>query len=184
MGIDNRLLATDASGPRQREAEAGGEDDVVPELPRGREGGVAIAEGGLPVEDFPDSGAEAGIGGELDLAELIEVGIDIGLLGEQASGADFASVDFAEVEGGEAVCGAWGVGFVGPDESSEDIESLLGRLAGVPSETAADDGAQIEILKGVGGEISGAEGEEFWIEVVVVAQAAGGGVGAGGGDGV
>lgn len=50
----------------------------------------------------------------------------------------------------------------------------------MPAKSAADDEAEIEILKRIGGEITGAKDKEPVVEVVVVVVSAARGIGAGG----
>jgi len=181
-------------------AQAGGQDDVVIEGSWRRERGVVVAYGRHPAEHFGELGAEAGVDGELILAQRIQVGIDGGLLGQDARRTELAHILLAEVESGKAIglggreylkrwrrgiCGVEGcIVLMGPDQASEHVEGLLGGLAGVPAETPTCDGAEIEVLKRVSQEIAAHKNERSRIQIVVVTHAAACGVGAGGGHSV
>ena len=115
------------------------------------------------------------------MAGVLEIGEDVGLFGEDCVLAEFFGELLAEIEGGETIgfrrsrrgdavdCT---VTFMSPDDAAEDVELAVRFGDGVPAKSSAGDCAQIEILQGVAGEVSGAEGKELWIEVMVVAHAA------------
>ena len=77
-----------------------------------------------------------------------------------------------------------GVVLVGPDQAAHHVEGLLGVLLACQPKPPPMMEREIQVLQGIGGEIAGDECEEPGIDVVVVANAAAGSVGAGGGNGI
>lgn len=161
------------------EPQSSGEDEVVVFRAGGWIGDVDVANGRLPAQEGFDLGAEASVERGSILAGVGQVGKDVGLLGEDAVGSQLLRELLAKVERGETIGFSrgeyvrwrWrGVGrieravvFMRPNEAAEDIELLFGPGDRMPAEAAAEDRAQIEELKRVGGEVRGAEGEELRI---------------------
>src|SRR5580692_5944866 len=177
------------------QAHARGKNQVICFEPRERIADVAVAIGHLPTEPVLQLGGNRGVELEAVIASVRDVWVDAELFGDGGPAVELGVKRFPENDFASLACnGRLGRLSSGSRNGSverlviaaaaKDVEGRLLVVDHVIAHAAAQDIAQIEVLKLVVFEVCEAENEEVFADIQVAANSAANSVGGGGVDAV